>query len=122
MQTFEFQVDLTSRARATPKRRVSTRSILPPIVNTLVLAHQIDRAVSEGRARSLGDAARQLGISQPRVTQIMKLSRLAPMIQEQILLGDRSKFQHLSEHQLRVVTGTTDSQDQLALFTALMTK
>ena len=43
--------------------------------------------ISNGRLKNLADAARTVGITRARMTQIMKLVLLAPGIQEAILLG-----------------------------------
>lgn len=96
MQAFEFTVDVAARKRAKQRRRDSSR-VLPPLQRLLVLAHQIEMALAEGRASSLTDAAMQLGISQARLSQIRRFTRLIPEIQEQVLLGDPPEILKLSE-------------------------
>ncbi|HPF38731.1 MAG TPA: hypothetical protein P5081_08360 [Phycisphaerae bacterium] len=96
MQAFEFKVDVAARKRAKQRRRDSSRD-LPPLQRLLILAHQIEEALAEGRASSLADAALQLGVSQARLSQIRRFTRLIPEIQEQILFGDPPEILKLSE-------------------------
>src|SRR5450759_215481 len=53
---------------------------------TLALAHQIQRAIDRGEIRDQAEAARRLGLTRARLTQILDLTLLAPDIQEEILL------------------------------------
>jgi len=53
---------------------------------TLALAHQIQGAIDRGEIRDQAEAARQLGLTRARLTQILDLTRLAPDLQEEILL------------------------------------
>jgi predicted XRE-type DNA-binding protein len=54
----------------------------------LALAYAIERAIEAGEFRSYGEVARALGITQPRVSQVMALMLLPPALQERVLLGD----------------------------------
>jgi hypothetical protein len=51
----------------------------------LALAHPIDARVRSGEYDDLADAARKLGLTRARVTQIANLTMLASQIQEAIL-------------------------------------
>ncbi len=51
----------------------------------LALAHKIDGMVRAGELRDLADAARAIGVTRARITQITNLLLLAPEIQEAIL-------------------------------------
>lgn len=54
----------------------------------LALAHHIERLVDAGELPGgYADAARTLGLTRARLTQVMNLLLLAPEIQEQILVG-----------------------------------
>ncbi len=63
----------------------------------LALAHYVERLVEEGAVASYADAARQLGVSRARMTQVLNLLNLPPRVQEGLLLGDL----HLSERRIR---------------------
>jgi hypothetical protein len=55
---------------------------------TLALAHTIQRAIDRGEIRDQADAARKLGLTRARLTQIMDLTRLAPDVQEGLLFTE----------------------------------
>ncbi len=65
----------------------------------LALAHYVERLVEEGSVQSYADAARQLGVTRARMTQILNLLNLSPRVQQALLLGDL----HLSERRIRAV-------------------
>lgn len=58
-----------------------------PAARNLALAHYIERLIDHGVITDYTEAARMLGVSQPRVTHLMSLLLLAPQIQERILIG-----------------------------------
>jgi len=53
----------------------------------LALAHYVERLVEAGELTGYAEAARSLGVTRARLTQLEKLTLLAPVIQEQILFG-----------------------------------
>ncbi len=65
----------------------------------LALGHRIVKAVETGEVRDFSDAARRMGISQPRVSMLVGLTFLAPDIQERVLcpsgIVGRFSFHHL---------------------------
>ena len=63
---------------------------------------EVQRLVGEGSVKSYADAARQLGVSRARVSQILNLLNLSPRVQEGLLLGDL----HLSERRIRALVAT----------------
>jgi hypothetical protein len=52
---------------------------------TLALAHTIQRAIDRGEIRDQAEAARRLGLTRARMTQILGLTFLAPDLQDLIL-------------------------------------
>ena len=54
----------------------------------LALAHHVERLVDEGELASYTEAARALGLTRARLTQVTNLLLLAPEIQERVLTGD----------------------------------
>ena len=58
---------------------------VPRVARMLALAHQIDAMIRAGKIADLAEAARRLGLTRARVTQIVNLTLLAPAIQEPIL-------------------------------------
>ncbi len=65
----------------------------------LALAHYVERLVEQGAVASYADAARQLGVTRARMSQILNLLNLPPKVQEGLLLGDL----HLSERRIRAL-------------------
>ncbi|MBZ5640609.1 MAG: hypothetical protein LAO51_17875 [Acidobacteriia bacterium] len=55
------------------------------VARLLALAHQIDAKIRAGEYDDLTDAARKMGITRTRITQIVNLTMLAPEIQAAIL-------------------------------------
>lgn len=69
---------------------------------TLALAHKIEQAIREGKLKDRADAARRLGFTRARITQICNLTLLPVSEQERILfleaVDGREPF---GEHALR---------------------
>jgi hypothetical protein len=55
------------------------------VARLLALAHELERQIRAGVFDDLADAARKLGLTRARVTQIANLTLLSPAIQEEIL-------------------------------------
>jgi hypothetical protein len=68
--------------RREPRPKKSTPA---KIAQLLMLAHRVEAAVRSGKLRSHHEAALRLGMSQSRLSRIIKLTFLAPDIQEAIL-------------------------------------
>ena len=58
---------------------------IPRVTRFLALAHQIDEMIRKDKLKDWADAARLVGVTRARMTQIAKLLLLAPEIQENIL-------------------------------------
>ena len=71
----------------------------PPsrVARMLALAYWVERQVDSGRIRDYDAAARVIGVSRARMSQILALLNLAPRVQEGILTGKSAA----SERQLR---------------------
>ena len=65
-------------------KAVSTGRV-PRVARTLALSHEIERRVRAGELDDLAHAARVFGLTRARVTQIVSLTLLAPVIQVAIL-------------------------------------
>lgn len=66
-----------SRGEASAERRA----------RRLALAYWIERAIDKGRLQDYAHAARVLGVSRARITQVMDLLLLPGGVQEAILVG-----------------------------------
>jgi hypothetical protein len=86
----------------------------------LALAHTIDAAISAGRLRDQGDAAQRLGLTRPRITQLLALLQLAPDLQERVLFLEAvDGVEPLTERDLRPVTRVLYWADQRAMLPAV---
>jgi len=74
----------------------------------LALAHAVDRLIGAGQLQDHAEAAFVLGITRARMSQISKLTLLAPTIQEQILDGQV----RLAERGLRGALRTMNWKEQ----------
>ena len=77
--------------------------------------------VREGQLRNLADAARELGMTRARISQISNLLLLAPEIQEAILdlpMVNTGR-DPITERQLRPIAVEPDWQQQLAMWKAI---
>lgn len=101
---------------ARPQRpTVAATRRVPRVARLLALAHRIDRKIGAGELKDLADAARRLGLTRARVTQITNLLLLAPGIQEAILDSPpvTSGRDPISERQLRPIVAEPDWGKQL---------
>src|SRR5436309_11345080 len=74
--TFEFR---RSEPVSIPVGRV------PRVTRLLALAHRIDGMIRSGEIKHWAEAARLIGVTRARMTQIANLMLLAPEIQEAVL-------------------------------------
>ncbi len=75
----------------------------------LALAYRIKWAIEAGEIRDQAEAARRLGMTRARVSQILDLTLLAPGIQERLL---NVEVESLSERALRSVSRIQDWNGQ----------
>jgi hypothetical protein len=67
------------------------------LIRALVRAHRWKRLLEEGRFRSAGEAGEAEGVTRSFVNRLLRLTLLAPDIQEAILEGRQPKGLHLEE-------------------------
>jgi hypothetical protein len=91
---------------------------LPRLSRLLASAHQIDRKIRSGELHDLAHAARTIGVTRARMTQVMNLLLLAPEIQEAILLLPpvRNGRDPITERQLRPIVAEPNWDNQLAMW------
>ncbi len=87
------------------------------VARLLALAHQIEARVRAGEYADLADAARKLGLTRARVTQIVNLTLLAPDIQEEILAWPPivSGRDPITERTLRAIVAESEWHLQMDL-------
>ncbi len=91
---------------------------VPRVSRLMALAIHFDRLIREGKVRDQSDLARRAPVTQPRMTQIMTLTHLAPDIQENILFLPRIAAGNdpVHERMLRPVCAQRDWQIQHRLW------
>lgn len=83
-----FKIEFTAKGRRpikAPKPEVLVESVTSPAARQLALAYWIDRRIEAGELRDLADAARLIGVSRARMTQIANLLLLPIAVQESVL-------------------------------------
>lgn len=116
---FEFKINLKKVRHASPRYRMAKIINEPRLRQRLVLAYQIERVLSEGKAEEFGQIAAWLHISHPRIIQIANLTLLAPDIQREILLSTDEKITNLPEYKTREITNEFDWEKQRILWQKL---
>ena len=102
----EFNVSL-KRTKQTYIRRNRDRLRKEPILRQyLVLAHQIKKVLNVQPKRTLKEISGWIGYTPARMSQIMSLLFLSPLIQEEILLSGKPFI-----HQLTISIAQNISQD-----------
>lgn len=91
----------------------------PQLRQNLLLAHQIQDILSEGRSDNLKQIAGWLNITPQRINQIRNFILLSPKIQEDIFLGDNKAISEIPEYKLRRIIDTMDWQEQQKLWQEL---
>lgn len=92
----------------------------PQLRQNLMLAHQIQELLSEGKSDSLKQIAGWLNLSQQRINQIRNFILLCPKIQEDICLLDNKIISDIPEYKLRRIIDTIDWQKQYQIWQELL--
>jgi hypothetical protein len=94
------------------------------VARLLALAHAIEGRTQAGEYRDFADAARKMGLTRARVTQIVNLTLLAPEIQEAILTWPTiaTGGDPITERTLRLIVAEPVWRGQLTLWARHATK
>jgi len=87
---------------------------IPRVTRLLALAHRIEGMIRTGKLKDWAEAARLIGITRARMTQIINLLLLAPAIQEVILFLSPTEEgrDNLSENDLRAIVARVNWRQQ----------
>jgi len=85
--------------KPSPRRRALKPGQVCRAARLLAMVHYVERLIESGELRDYSAAARILGVTRGRLTQVMNLLGLSPGIQEEILTGKIA----VSESRLRGV-------------------
>lgn len=121
---FDIQLDAVQRPDfdhgPIPIETQATDS-LPSLTKALVLAYQIQQSINHHRFEDYADAARHLKVTRARISQLMKLTKLAPAIQE-VILCEPDRVSHLFETSLRPIAMIDGHESQWLHFNKLILK
>jgi hypothetical protein len=93
---------------------------LPRVTQVLALALSFQDMIATGRARNYRELARRTGVTAERLSQVMKLTWLAPAIQQEILYlpGCAGRYP-LTERAVRSIAAQWSWAAQLKLWQGL---
>ena len=106
------------KPRRRPKKRHAKAS--KQFRNPIQLAREWQSALESGQITSKTQLAASLGLSRARVTQMLRLLKLAPAAQTMIIsLGDPLSAPIMTEHMLRGIVGLPSVQQEARIAKAL---
>lgn len=105
---------------ASTKRSSVPSARVPRIARLMALAIRFDRLVRDGTVRDQSELARLARVTQPRATQLMNLTLLAPDIQEALLTlpGCESGREPVHERLMRPIAAIADWREQRRVWRA----
>lgn len=89
---------------------------LPVLKQQLLLAHQIQSFLDNGKAANLREISEWTGLSHSRVCQVMNFLNLCLRIQEEIILGDNPIIHKIPEYKTRPICKESDPKKQLIMW------
>ncbi|MCU0657350.1 MAG: hypothetical protein MUF64_19450 [Polyangiaceae bacterium] len=93
------------------------------VARMLAMAHEIERLIAEGAFTDRADAARKLGFTRARISQLLDLTLLAPDLQERLLMMETTAgADPITEHKLRCVVAQASWQEQREAWASVMAK
>lgn len=104
-------IKIYARERDRKKRQLDQE---PPIRRLLILAHQLNNHLSEGKIKDLNQASAWLGLDQSRLSHILGLLHLSPSIQTEIIKDDSPILDSIPEYKLRDLSSEADWSMQAA--------
>lgn len=116
---FDYRLPVPSRVGvANHQEKSVSAGSTPRISRLLALALKFERLVSEGVVRNYRELAELGHMSRPRLCQLMRLTQLAPSIQEKLLFlpATQQRPDRICERQLRFSSGVLDWEKQRELF------
>ena len=94
----------------------------PQLRQNLILAHQVQGILDEGKARGLKQVAEWLNLNHQRLNQMMNLLLLAPTIQEEILCSENENISLIPEYKLRDIAFELNWDKQFEMWQDLLKK
>ncbi|MDD5135498.1 MAG: recombinase family protein [Phycisphaerae bacterium] len=116
---FKFEVSKDELKHHPVPPRHQPMETVPQLRQNLLLAHQIDDLIAEGKAEGLKQIAGWLNMNHQRLNQIMNLLLLAPKIQEEIICPKNEVISSIPEYKLRDIAFELCWHKQLEMWQSL---
>ncbi len=94
----------------------------PQLRQNLILAHQIQEIISNGKAKNLKEIADWLNLSHVRICQITGMLLLAPIIQEDILFSENERLFEIPEYKINKIASELDWKIQKERWSELLSE
>lgn len=121
VRKYEYDLPLTELKKKVPASSLPDFKNEPIIRQQLLLAHQIQGMLADGRAKGLHQIAGWLNIHKSRLDQVMSLLFLSPKIQEAIIQENAALIGKTSERTIRSISKETDWLQQQTAWDKLLT-
>lgn len=108
VRKYEYDLPLAELKKKMPASSLPDFKSEPIIRQQLLLAHQIQGMLADGRAKDLHQIAGWINVSKTRLEQITNLLFLCPKIQEDIIHSDSNRIAKISERTIRPLSAETD--------------
>ena len=115
----EFDADVKKSRSKTTWRKETEIAREPKLRKTLILAHQLQRLMDQGRITSLKQTSEWLNLSPVRIDQALNLLLLSPAIQNEIINLDAQSLSLIPEYKMRIVINEFDWDKQTSLWNEL---
>lgn len=119
-QTHDFPINLKIRQVELKETIEEKLKKEPRVRQVLLLAHQMRRMLDAKEVKDLKEIALWLNITLPRAHQYLNLLRLAPAIQEEIILSNNPALFKIPEHKLRKIHAQRNYEEQEILWKELI--
>ena len=112
----EFKVQLKELKRVNEPPKEEKIKSEPQLRQNLLLAHQIQMVLSDGKAQDLKELSGWLNISPQRINQIINFLFLCPKIQTDIMMLPKDQLSLVPEYKLRRIIDEADWQKQYPIW------
>jgi DNA invertase Pin-like site-specific DNA recombinase len=120
LKKHEFDLPLAELKKRLPDTTGISFANEPLIRKQLLLAHQIQGMLADGRAKDLHQIAGWLNLHKSRLDQVISLLFLGPQIQEAIIQEEAGRLTAVSERAIRAISEELDWQKQLTVWHSLL--
>ena len=117
---FEFKINLPPVRHKSRNYRMTKIANEPRLRQYLVLAYQIQEKLDANNTLTSKQIAGWLGMTPPRISQILALLSLCPIVQQEILLSEYKNLQTLGEYNVREIVKEPLWEKQIEMWDALL--